>query len=105
MIVIGHVPREEVNVLVFRHLIAEAASAPPQIALRSLRKSCDKVSSLEMAGAKGYVCFTHGSAALHWDLNILDPVAWNILSDDYGGEFPRGVDPPPHDGPFPVLSF
>lgn len=91
-------------VLIFRHLDGKAAQASGALRLGELQQSCDKVTRLEMKGTIGYVCYTHGRAALHWGISILQPAKWDILSGLMGADYEEGM-PQPHDGMFPILSI
>jgi hypothetical protein len=55
-------------------------------------------------GHDALVCFSQGSAATNWSVDILEPRECTIVTL-LGGADSGQAAPPPHDGEFPLLSI
>lgn len=69
-----------------------------------LRRVCTKTSLMALGGHEAVVCVSHGRAAIHWSVEILEPRQCTILTLLAGADYKQSL-PPPHDGEFPLLSI
>ena len=92
--------------VVLRFIVQRGMPTPQTVAARSrsLRKSCKSVTPMPIDGHQAFVCVYTGRAAIHWEIEVLEPRQCTILSLLAGADSYQ-ADPPPHDGTFPILSI
>lgn len=92
--------------IVLRFLVRRGNTSPVEREKRrkELRRACKKTSSMVVDGHKAVVCVSHGSAAVHWSVEILEPRECTILTLLGGADYEQSL-PPPHNGEFPLLSI